>query len=184
MKNKRQPWEWIVAILSAVIFLMMASGCTKSYGQSKCDRDKIFVADFSIESKFANIGAPAMSVNMGLSGVYGKGTYIDNFMATVGAKVQKGTLPNKANPGSDYLLVIPTATAMYKLRFNGYDSKLVHALSGTYGLTDIIGEGRYFSIDYRCYLAPTVKSFATVGAILGWNNYEGFHFGFTTVGIF
>jgi len=170
--------------MKTICTLLLALTSVISSAQSHCEKDKIFVADFSIETKFVKLSVPAMSLNVGVSGVYGKGTILDNFSATVGVKAQRIITESKPGKTNEALLLIPTGTAMYKFRLDGYDSEVVHGLSVTYGTSSQPGKEKYYSVDYRCYEAPTGKSFATVGMIAGWNNYEGIHIGFTAVGFF
>ncbi len=144
--------------------------------QSHCQRDKIFTAGFNIET--GKDAMPSPSFSFGISGIYGKGTIVDNFSAAIGTRYMKTEVGDKAK--NDVMQAIPTATVMYRIRFNGSESKLLHAFAFT-GSIDRTGFRQY---DYRIYGAPDGRSFATVGGLVGWNNITGINIGFSVIGLF
>lgn len=145
--------------------------------QTKCDRDKMFVGGFSIE---ANKKFPTVtSAYIGISGIYGKGTPLDNFTATIGVRFDDAQSGYKVTP-EQTIVVMPVLTAMYRMRMRGPDSKLIHALAvGT-----SMNRYKYTQVDWRIYGAPTSRSFATVGGLIGWNTVVGPTIGFIVIGFF
>lgn len=178
--DPKSPWEkscekfsWLVLI---IVLLLLSS---KSHGQTNCDKPKLFVGEMKVEmfSLAPDFFNPAMSIGVGVSGIYGKGTLLDNFSGIVGIRAYKESEPDKQ--GNDRLAVLPTATILYKLRLNGIDSKCIHGIGLVSGF-----DRKYYGIDYRLYMATTSRSFATLGGIAGWNNVTGYTLGFAVIGIF
>lgn len=159
-------------ILHTAILLLLVS---IAHSQTHCTRSKIFVAELNTTMSLERVGAPMMSGGVGMSGVYGKGTILDNMTAIAGVKSIVTYDPGKAF--SERLSMLPTATIMYRLRLNGEDSRTVHAFAW------ITGNG-YTGFDYRVYMAPTERSFAVIGGILGWNNVSGWNVGIAVLGMF
>lgn len=173
--DKSPKFDFILKMLFAMCII--AVFCTRSHAQSHCEKDKLFVAEMKIEMPMQYVDAPMVSAGMGISGIYGKGTLLDNMTGIIGAKMIKITIPGKST--NDALQIIPTVTAMYKIRMNGSESGTVHGLAFISGLGN-----KYYGFDYRAYVAPNGYSFATIGGIAGWDNQTGWHIGFAAIGFF
>lgn len=163
----------LIFILSVLMLLVAFTSIANA--QSHCERSKVFIAEMNTTISLERTGAPVMSVGAGVSGVYGKGTLLDNFSVLGGFKSVIGKEPGK--PSNDRLTLLPTATVMYKIRLNGPDSRTVHAFAWVTGRN-------YTGVDYRAYMAPTERSFAVIGGIVSWNNLTGWNVGISVLGMF
>jgi len=164
-------------VILALFLIWLLFAPKSSYGQSNCDPVKMFVGGFSIE---ANKKFPTVtSAYLGISGIYGKGTILDNFTATIGVRFDDAQSGYKVKP-EETIVVMPVLTTMYRMRMKGPDSKVIHALAvGT-----SMNRHKYTQVDWRIYGAPTSRSFATVGGLIGWNTVVGPTIGFVVIGFF
>ncbi|MEI8142854.1 MAG: hypothetical protein WCG90_08310 [Chitinophagia bacterium] len=145
--------------------------------QSKCDRSTAFTADFTFQSNVAVTRLNA-SVNIGVSGFNQVGEKYNRISLLGGLRIYDADLTQRTATANSEVFVIPTATMLFKHRFNGYDSKLVHAV----GIT--AGGNNYIETSYRVYAAPNGNSFATVGGLIAYSNIQGFTVGFVIMGLF
>lgn len=159
-------------ILHTAILLLSVS---IAHAQTHCTRSKIFVAEMNTTMSLERTGVPIISGAIGISGIYGKGTILDNMTAIAGVKSIVSKEPGK--PSNDRLTMLPTATIMYRLRLNGEDSRTVHSFAWITG-------HNYTGFDYRAYMAPTERNFAVIGGIIGWNNVSGWNVGIAVLGMF
>lgn len=177
MKTKTISKIKIALLALLVVFIIWLFSAPKSFGQSNCDRDKMFVGGFSVE---ANKKFPTVTgAYLGISGIYGKGTPLDNFTATIGVRFDDAQSGYKVTP-EQTIVVMPVLTTMYRMRMKGPDSKVIHALAvGT-----SMNRYKYTQVDWRIYGAHTSRSFATVGGLIGWNTVVGPTIGFIVIGFF
>lgn len=162
----------ILIIINTILLIVIFSSISNA--QTHCTRSKVFVAEMNTTMSLQHTGAPLISAGIGISGVYGKGTILDNMTAIAGVRSIVTQEPGK--PSNDHLTMLPTATIMYRLRLNGEDSRTVHAFAW------ITGRG-YTGFDYRAYMAPTERSFAVIGGVVGWNNMSGWNVGVAVLGM-
>jgi hypothetical protein len=143
--------------------------------QSKCDRSTAFTADFTFQT---NLSATRLngSVNLGVSGFNKIGEKYNRISLLGGLRIYDADLAQRTAISNSEVFVIPTATMLFKHRFNGYDSKLVHAIGFT------AGGNNYLEGSYRIYGAPSGNSFATVGGLIAYSNIQGFTVGFVIMG--
>lgn len=133
---------------------------------SQCQRNTPFTADFLFQTNGQRVSG---SLNFGFLNT-------TKLSLQGGAKMYDTQDPEKANVQKVNL--IPTGTILVKHRFNGENSKLVHALGITAGWSN------YREISYRIYGAPDGYSFATVGGMVSYSNVQGLMVGFVIMGIF
>jgi hypothetical protein len=154
------------------ILLVISVAC---FGQSKCDRSTSMTADFTFQS---NTGMSKLnaSVNFGLSTMNKSGERYNHISVMAGVRIYDTDAMQKSGDKSTNVFITPTATMLYKYRFNGYESNVVHAL----GIT--AGGKNYLEASYRVYAAPRSNSFATVGGIISYSNMQGFTIGFSLMG--
>jgi hypothetical protein len=157
------------------LFFVFMLITTISNAQSKCDRSTAFTADFTFQSNVA-VSRLAGSVNIGVSGFNQVGEKYNRISIMGGLRIYDADLAQRTATANAEVFVIPTATMLLKHRFNGYDSKLVHAVGITAG-----GNG-YLETSYRIYGAPSGNSFATVGGLIAYSNIQGFTVGFVIMG--
>lgn len=171
-RSNGPDWFDIFMIISVMLFLF----ALKSNGQTHCEKEKIFIGGFTIEAtkKFPTVITPYL----GISGIYGKGKIYDNFSAIIGARFDKVEPEDKSK--SEAMSITPTGSILYRMRFRGTVSKLIHA----FGVSTSLNQVRFTQYDWRIYGAPTVYSFATFGGMVGWNNQTGISVGFTVLGFF
>ena len=145
-----------------------------AHAQTHCTRSKVFLAELNATMGIGRTGAPDFSGGIGMAGVYGKGTIIDNFAVIGGVRSvsRKGT----EKYSSSRQEIIPTATIMYRVRLNGIESTTIHTFAWVTGKD-------YTGFDYRAYMAPTERSFAVIGGIVGWNNASGWNVGISVLGM-
>ena len=164
--------------MKLIISLFLLCAIQLPAQKSRCDRDKIFVAGFSIE---ANKKFPTVtSMYLGVSGSYGRGTPFDNLTATIGLRFDDAQSGSYKVKPEETIVTIPVFTTMYRMRMHGEDSKLVHALA----VSTSLNQHKYTQVDWRIYGAPNGSSFATLGGLLGWNTVVGPTIGFTVIGFF
>lgn len=165
-----------IKILSILIILILIVMMLKSQAQTHCEKEKIFIGGFSIEAtkKFPTVITPYL----GISGIYGKGKIYDNFSAMIGARFDKVEPEDKSR--SEAMSITPTGSILYRMRFRGADSKLIHA----FAVTTSLSQTNFTQYDWRIYAAPNGYSFATFGGLIGWNNQTGVTVGFTVLGFF
>jgi len=163
----------ILIIINAILLIVIFSSISNA--QTHCTRSKVFVAEMNTTMKLKGTGAPMLSAGIGVSGIYGKGTILDNMTAIAGVRSIVTREPSK--PSNDRLTMLPTATIMYRLRLNGEDSRTVHSFAWITGKN-------YTGFEYRPYMAPTERSFAVIGGIVGWNNVSGWNVGISVLGLF
>lgn len=132
---------------------------------SQCERSTPFTADFNFQTNGQRLNA---SLNFGFFNS-------SKISVQAGARIYDTQVEGKAN--AQKVNTTPTATVLLKQRFNGEDSKVVHALGLTAG-------NKYREINYRIYKAPTGYSFATIGATASYSNVQGFTAGFVIMAIF
>jgi hypothetical protein len=144
--------------------------------QSKCNRVSVFTADCIFGGGNNKLhGALNIGVSGGSFTAQKKNTGI-SIMA--GVKMYDDVRAQRAPSSNPQINVIPTATLLLKQRFNGAESKLVHAIGFTAGGND------FLEASYRIYAAPKSNSFATVGGVLGYSNKQGITIGFIIMGLF
>lgn len=158
-----------------IIFLLLLP--ISILAQSKCDRNTAFTADFNMQynSNFTKLNA---SVNIGISGFNQQGQHYNKISVLGGVRIYDAPIAQRTNPSVSEVFVIPQATLLLKQRFNGYDSKVVHAVGITAGAKNFI------EASYRIYGAPKGNSFATVGGIVAYSNAQQLTFGFIIMGLF
>lgn len=133
---------------------------------SQCQRNTPFTADFMFQTNGQRVSG---SLNFGFLNT-------TKLSLQGGAKMYDTQDPEKANVQKVNL--IPTGTILVKHRFNGENSKLVHAIGITAGWSN------YREISYRIYGAPDGNSFATVGGLVSHSNLQGITIGFVIMAIF
>ncbi len=143
--------------------------------QSKCDRSTAFTADFTFQSNLS-VSKINGSVNLGVSGFNKFGKRYNRISFLAGVRIYDAELAQRTSISKTEVFVIPTATMLFKHRFNGHGSKLVHAV----GIT--AGGNNYLEGSYRIYCAPSGNSFATVGGLIAYSNIQGFTVGFVIMG--
>jgi hypothetical protein len=153
---------------------LLTLSVTFAHTQTHCTRAKVFVAEMNMSLGLERTGVPMFSGGVGVSGIYDKGTILDNMTAILGAKSIVVSDPGK--PFNERLTMLPTATIMYRLRLNGEDSRTIHAFAWVTGKN-------YNGFDYRAYMAHTDRSFAVIGGIVGWNNNTGWNVGLAVLGL-
>lgn len=157
--NQIQRAIFVVIILT-LIWIFFAP---KSYGQ--CQRSTPFTADFTFQTNGQRLNS---SLNFGFLNT-------SKLSLQVGGRIYDTKVEGKAN--AQQVNFTPTATMLLKQRFNGEDSRLVHAVGLTAG-------SNYHEASYRVYAAPTGYSFATIGALVSYSNVQGLTAGFAIMAIF
>jgi hypothetical protein len=147
-----------------------------SNAQSKCDRVSVFTADCIFGGGANKLHG---AVNIGVSGGSFTSQKKNTGIAIMGGvKMYDDVRAERAPSINPQINVIPTATLLLKQRFNGAESKLVHAIAFT------AGANQFAEASYRIYAAPKSNSFATVGGVLGYSNKQGITIGFIIMGLF
>lgn len=136
------------------------------HSSGQCARSTPFTADFTFQSNGKNLNG---SLNFGFFNS-------EKLSVQAGGRIYDTQDPGKVN--AQKINLIPTATVLLKQRFNGEDSRIVHALGLTAGINN------YREASYRFYGAPDGNSFATIGAMVSYSNVQGVTAGFVIMAIF
>jgi hypothetical protein len=158
-----------------IIFLLLFP--ISLLAQSKCDRSTAFTADFSTQfnPSFSKMNA---SVNIGISSFNQQGQRYNKLSILGGVRIYDAPIAQRTNAAVSEVFLIPQATLMIKQRFNGYESKVVHAVAFTAGAKN------FLEASYRIYAAPKSNSFATIGGVISYSNAQQVTFGFIIMGLF
>jgi hypothetical protein len=144
--------------------------------QSKCDRVSVFTADCIFGGGNDKLHG---AINIGVSSGSFTSQKKNTGMAIMGGLKMYDDVKAERVPSSNpNINVIPTATLLIKQRFNGAESKVLHAIAFT------AGSKQFTELSYRIYAAPKPNSFATVGGVLGYSNKQGITIGFIIMGFF
>jgi hypothetical protein len=170
---------WFIMVInkgSAFICTAFLLICLSSNAQSKCDRVTVFTADCIFGGGTNKLHG---AVNIGVSGGSFTSQKKNTGIAIMGGvKMYDDVRAERAPSSNPQINVTPTATLLLKQRFNGAESKLVHAIAFT------AGANQFAEASYRIYAAPKSNSFATVGGVLGYSNKQGITIGFIIMGFF
>lgn len=114
-------------------------------------------------------------------GGYVNGSINIGFINSLAISIQAGARAYDSDElnksGFKKMKYTPTATMVLKHRFNGDQSKVVHAFGFTAGTN-------YHEASYRFYLVPAPNKDGTLGLIASYSNKQQFTAGFILVGIF